>query len=124
MELGNMIFGNSRGAYKVPREDKWEERIEKFFEYFALDWYGYPVVGRHKPGIRINDRGSITTSKFEINPYYWGDDEEECEKPNFLYYKGNFELRWYKYPLRDSYANKDLTYEQFDEILTDCENLE
>lgn len=124
MELGNLIFGNSRGACKVPREDKWEKRIEKFFEYFALDWYGYPVVGRHKPGIRINDRGSITTSKFEINPYYWGDDEEECAKPNFLYYKGNFELRWYKYPLRDAYANKDLTYEQFDEMLTDCENLE
>lgn len=124
MELGNMIFGHSRGTYEVPREDKWEERIEKFFNHFALDWYGHPAVGRYKPGVEINDRGGITTAKFEINPYYWGGDDEEAERPNFKYFKSGYELRWYKYPLRDSYANKDLTYDQFDEMLTDCENLE
>ena len=120
----NMIFGNSQSAYSIVPRDKWEDRFGDFFERFALNYQGHPEVGRYKSGITINDRGEITTSKFEINPYYWGDDEEEYEKPNFLYYKGDFELRWYKYPLRAAYANKDLTYEQFDEILTDCENLE
>jgi len=41
-------------------------------------------------------------------------------RPNFFYKPTGYELRWYKYPLRDSYANKALTLEQFKRMIDDC----
>jgi hypothetical protein len=39
----------------------------------------------------------------------------DCElvKPNFLYKPINFQIKWYKYPLRDSYMNQNITYKEF-----------
>lgn len=42
------------------------------------------------------------------------------EEPNFVYKPTEYEIDWYKYPLRDSYANKELTLEEFKEILNKC----
>ena len=116
MELGNIMFGNSRGIYEVPR-GHFEERFNDFLEAIGCDGYGYcKPSDEHK-----NIRGGIKTSVFEINPYYWGDDEEEMTIHNFIYYTTRYELDWYKYPLRDSYSNKQLAYDEFSEMLDRCE---
>lgn len=57
---------------------------------------------------------------FIVRPYYWGDSEEIGKLPNFEYLPGKFELSWYKHPLRDSYCNKDITWEAFREMLKAC----
>lgn len=41
-------------------------------------------------------------------------------KPNFLYKPTKLEIRWYKYPFRDSYSNQPLTLEEFRKIIDDC----
>lgn len=114
MELGNLIFGNSRGKYPVER-DQWERRFGEFLDNLGCDGYGY----YYSPD--ANEREGITTDKFIIRPYYWGESDAEAEKPNFEYLPTGYKLDWYKYPLRDAYANQDITYEEFDEMLKDCE---
>jgi hypothetical protein len=51
------------------------------------------------------------------------DHATECPLvlPNFLYRPTGYSLMWYKYPLRDAYANQRLTYKQFDAMLSHCE---
>jgi len=64
MELGNMIFGNSRGAFSIDR-DLWQKLFEPLWD--KLD--------HHRP---------FENNTFIIFPYYWGDctcghDELEIE---------------------------------------------
>jgi len=125
MELGNLLFGNSRGEYAIPRGFtegtwEWDDRFAKFFTTYGLDYHGFASSGYKVPA---NNRGGITTKLFEVNPYYWGDDDKEAIKPNFFYYPTGFSLKWYKYPLRDAYANQPITYEEFDGMLTNCERM-
>ncbi len=110
MELGNLIFGHSRGEYQVDRET-YQDMFGEFLEKINCDGYGC---------FQGND-GTFENEVFAIRPYYWGDDEEEMAKPNFLYKPDNLEIRWYKYPFRDSYSNKELTVDYLKEILNNCE---
>lgn len=204
MELGNMLFGNSRGEYKVPRHAAYEGELLRLFRHIEKDnGYGPEFV---------ND-------VFEIHPYWWGDcscgkdqrDEEQRKeylafvgedhdtlciqrelyawdkdnprrmmkkdydkfmarglkpifqkyglpttgknwwhgfmclctcghydrarqweadhphadtcglvRPNFLFKPAGYELRWYKYPLRDSYSSHNLSIEQFEAMIDAC----
>jgi len=118
MELGNIIFGYSRGQYSVPR-GIWEERFYNFLEKINSDNYGY-ANDQHHPN--VNSRGGFETTLFTINPYWWGSyDDDEVGKPNFIYHPTGYHLTWYKYPLRDAYANQKMTYKEFDLMLKDCE---
>ena len=40
--------------------------------------------------------------------------------PNFLFKPTGFELRWYKYPLRDSYSNEKLTVPMLRKMVDEC----
>ena len=124
MELGNLLFGNSRGNYPVPRgfsseTYEWQHRFYDFLDHIGCDNYGFLLSDQDNK--HQNHRGGITTEVFEINPYYWGDDDVECLKSNFIYFPTGYKLMWYKYPLRDAYSNQRLDFEQFDEILKKCE---
>lgn len=39
---------------------------------------------------------------------------------NFVYKPKGYRLQWYKYPLRDSYANQDLRKDEFKQIVDRC----
>lgn len=200
MELGNIVFGNSRGEYPVPRTDEWYRPLVRLFEAIDPDrdnsWREYGV--------------EFENEVFSVMPYYWGDctcgfvekERAWCEqnqhretcyqidyrkidnkggkwinydawleryvkplyikhgfsiegedwwhgcaircscdyqerwekftaenshskdcpivKPNFAHKPSGFELQWYKYPLRDSYMNQDISVEQFNQIIDDC----
>ena len=120
MELGNLIFGNSRGEFPVERGD-WQKCFCKFIEDIGLDSYGYvPAWASDSLKKHQTARGGFENDVFIINPYYWGDDDTEKVKPNFIFKKTGYTLDWYKYPLRDSYANQDISFAEFKEMLEEC----
>jgi hypothetical protein len=122
MELGNLIFGHSQGEYEVSR--KYESLFETLAE--ALGFTNY--------------FGDFECELFETHAYWWGDctcgvddltfDNDEIEpphsstcmynRPNFIYKPTGYELRWYKYPLRDSYGSEYLTEKEFTKMMLDC----
>lgn len=123
MELGNLLFGNSRGRFEVPRgisEDDfiWQETFIEFMDEIGLDGYGY--VENDELEKYKTERGGFENNTFIINPYYWGEDEEVMKEPNFVFKPTGFTIDWYKYPLRDSYSNKEITFEELKEILRIC----
>lgn len=116
MEIGNIIFGNSRGEYHLPR-GKWQDKFWELVEaYNPGDGYGYAPKGSPFE----TDRGGYENDTFLVNPYYWGDDEEIEEEPNFVYKPTGYEIQWYKWPLRDAWANRKITYEEFAVMIDDC----
>ncbi|MHA2044701.1 MAG: hypothetical protein ACW99G_07895 [Candidatus Thorarchaeota archaeon] len=137
MELGNMLFGNSRGEVAIPRGEGYENLLDELMNTIDKEHYEKTM------GYGFYFENDI----FHVFPYYWGDctcrpesdtlpSEEEYYnythkdtclllKPNFLYKPTGYELSWYKYPLRDSYASEDLTLLEFADIIKKCvESLE
>jgi len=130
MELGNLIFGNSRGEFPVNRE--WQNMFVEYLHELGFDGYGMPNdVDRNgkssldfmEKEIKGSDGNTFykwENEVFSIMPYYWGDDDEIAELPNFIYKPTGFELSWYKYALRDSYMNQNLTYQELELLLKNC----
>lgn len=110
MELGNLLFGNSRGNYQIDRT-LYSDMFHSFLENNGFDTYGY-----HK---NTKD-GVFENNVFIVRPYYWGDDETIAELPNFEFKPENIQISWYKYPLRDAYCSHDISPEQLKTILDIC----
>ena len=111
MELGDLIFGNSRGEFLLKNRDLVNcEEWKKLLKLTNCDSYGRCD----------NETGEFDCELFTIRSYYWGDDEEEMTKPNFVYKPIQFTIDWYKYPFRDSYMNQNLNDEQIKEIWQKC----
>lgn len=137
IELGNLIFHNSSSfdTYEIPRGE-WEELFYKFLDVCGFDEYGniyndklekYIQTKYSNKNIYLSNGDEYTphihyfeNDTFLLNPYYWGDDEELISIPNFKYKLLDLEIRWYKYPFRDAYSNKQFTYTQFNDILDIC----
>ena len=65
MEFGNMMFGNSRGNYHIPRDEGYEEQLERLFDaYGGPDWHR--EWGYSPP---------FENDTFEVFSYWWGDCE-------------------------------------------------
>ena len=112
MELGNYIFGNSRGEFEVPRKE-FEDLLLPFMEEIGIGLRGYDKEMDETCATYDNE-------VFTIRPYYWGDEEEIMKLPNFVYKPTNFQMQWYKYPLRDSYMNQNINVKQFKDIIKKC----
>ena len=126
MELGNMLFGNSRGDYAVSRS--LEGRFVEALEQAGFDKHGFRhgwTSDREAP-TPYNEQATAT-HHFVIQPYVDDDLENATLVPNFLDRVTGLKLRWYKYPLRDSYANYQLTAEMIEPILErlveECQSL-
>ena len=105
MEIGNMLFGHSRGKYPVER-DLCEPLMTPLWD--ALPFPSPDCIEEYE------------TDVFVVRPYYWGDKEEMARLPNFLHKPTGFELRWYKYPLRDAYVNQKIPLHKFRMIIDEC----
>ena len=118
MELGNMLFGNSRGEFPIPDRESWQNI---FWEYFG-DYFDYHAcyMNSTEDSSHTTDRGGYENDIFLINPYYWGEDEKIAEQPNFIYKPTEFEMQWYKYPLRDTYMNQNISLEYAEKIWKFC----
>ena len=64
MELGNMVFGNSRGEHHVDRD--LQDEFCELLERMGFDGYG------HKDD---HPEWAFENEVFRIQPYYWGDCE-------------------------------------------------
>ena len=115
MELGNVLFGHSRGSIGIPRGKGFEDELIRLFE--ACDpqrdksWREYGVP--------------FENEIFEVHPYCWCEEETcpQCgtgEQFNFFYKPTRFGIRWYKYPLRDAYATEKITLIKFHKIIDVC----
>ena len=111
-ELGNLLFGNSRGEYPVSRDIG-----DIFFEFLgdSFDAYGF-----FDDKTKATELGGYENDVFVVNPYYWGDDGEIAKLPNFIYKPNNIEISWYKYPMRDAYSNTPITKGLASEIFKHC----
>lgn len=108
-ELGNLIFGHlpKEPVVRVNRSQQ-----GAFQELVMYDWgltgYGYPEREEDTPLAYNKEDNSYRASNFIVRPYWWGDDDSPiADLPNFEIPAEDYKLWWYKYPLRDSYANKD-----------------
>lgn len=122
MELGNIVFGNSRGNYSiVPRADYEDMFYNNFLIKIGADAYGHPDNFKIF-GLRNSDELAefYDNDIFVMRPYYWGDDEALMVKPNFEFKPKHITISWYKYPMRDAYCNQDLTLDEFDTMLAEC----
>lgn len=72
MELGNAVFGNSRGEYPLERDEGFEEEIFRLFDrIYNTKQNGYYGI-------------DFENDTFTVMPYYWGDctcgyDDRESE---------------------------------------------
>lgn len=116
MGLENLLFGNSRGDFKV------DQRLQGLF-VSALNEAGFDEFGFCKtwksdtPAPTPYNDQATATHHFVIQPYVWDNLDHAAMVPNFLDRTTGLKLRWYEYPLRDAYANYDLTEEMLIPIL-------
>lgn len=120
MELGNYIFGNSRGNYEIDRE-KYQDVFLEWLDAHGFDGYG--CAGDAQMAERFTSENGdmyLETDVFLIRPYYWGEDKEIAAKPNFIYKPDGLEICWYKYPMRDAYSNVPMDSVDLLAILEKC----
>lgn len=132
IELGNLCFGSSRGLFPVERGE-WQDAFCRMLEGAGFDFYGH--YGYTPDGIRRDDAPHMDFVKkwpnkrrdfgfendtFILRPYYWGGNSRAARRPNFVFKPTGFQMKWYKYPLRDAYANRDLSLDQFKAMLSAC----
>lgn len=110
MELGNIMFGNSRGTYQVEPRIEYQNVFQEFLFSNGFDGYGFSPDGKRE----------FENDTFIIRTYYWGEDEAIAELPNFVYKPIGLEIDWYKYPMRDAYSNQDISVDEFKKILDEC----
>ena len=126
MEWGNLLFGHSRGEYKINR-DLFTDSFMDCLDACGFDSYGHVKYDRLEQYIAtVYDETTedhfhyFENNTFILMPYYWGESEKIKQMPNFVYKPTGYEIKWYKYPLRDSYANQKLTKKEFDSIMKAC----
>ena len=120
MELGNLMFGNSRGNYEIDRE-KYQDIFLEWLDAHGFDGYG--LAADAQMAERFTSEGEDTRFEndvFVIRPYYWGEDARIAAKPNFVYKPDGLEICWYKYPMRDAYSNVPLDGVDLPAILEKC----
>lgn len=114
MELGNLMFGNSRGTYHVEPREEYQDAFCEFL--YANGWDSHAIRGDG-----YDAAYEFENDTFIVRAYYWGEDEDIAELPNFVYKPTGLEISWYKYPMRDAYSNQDVSIDEFKKILAECE---
>lgn len=132
MEVGNLLFGNSRGKYKFPdrklvNAKSWRDLVEILG---ADDYMHIPEINQWCVRAAMRDVDGQWTfydkthqKLFQIFPYYWGEDEVLQARHNFVYKPGTPEelaIDWYKYPFRDAYLSRPASKTMLKRIFTEC----
>lgn len=115
-ELGQLCFGNPWSSVACP------EYIAAGLEYLAreierVEW-NIGQEGYTAPG--SNCGVEYITAEFEMRDYYWGEDQEMAQKPNFKC--GDLEIRWYKRLGRGMSMNRPIDANEFFQKLDRCLN--
>lgn len=143
MEIGNLLFGYSRGEHRLDRYSAEADRLCNALYELGLNSYGYQDSDFYKvvdlnPHLQVtwledhpegNDFRRIDVVDpntgeilMIVRKYWWGDydtpeDKTSADVPNLEVPKLGFQMDWYKYYGRDSYINQPLTNELLNSIL-------
>ena len=85
MEIGNLIFGNSRGNYEIPRELVDSKAWNDLLKILHMDNYG--IMNKNQ-NFSANEYGGYTCKDknnkilFDIFPYWWNGCTCEAEEKN------------------------------------------
>lgn len=203
MELGNLVFGNSRGEVEVPRLAGFEQELFRLFDAYVSErdnswreygvefendvfsvtpyWWGECTCGwedvddGHERAYALEHRPECYQTEYMALPCRLGEEERwairalyekrgwdttaknwwygcggrcDCDyderyasilaeyavqfgyeghrpdcklvTPNFLHKPSGYALSWYKYPLRDSYANRVVSLAEFRRMIDEC----
>jgi hypothetical protein len=89
LEIGQLVFGNPVGEYTTP------EYVDAFIDYILSEIERVYWNTKQKEWDRHEDpeiKGVV------FNPYYWGENEKEAQKPNLSFsHTPKQEIRWYKH---------------------------
>lgn len=103
-------------VYKLDRMPIQDLFVEWLYNN-GFDGYG---CFNNQENENVTNRGGYENDIFLINPYYWGDDEEIQDEPNFVFKPENLEIEWYKYPMRSGFSNKPIDTVNMKRILEIC----
>lgn len=123
MELGNLLFGHSRGAFRVDRASLACDLLNTLLSELGFDSYGrvdesvarrLDAADAWPDGLTPTDRGVDITDEsgrllLRTRAYWWGDDEDpQAGLANLECPPLGFALSWYKYRMRDAYSSQPL----------------
>jgi hypothetical protein len=74
MELGNLVFGNSRGEFRIPRHEEFEGPWQELCDALKLNWYGFGDEGCLIP----ETDGVLQNDVFAVRSYDWSDPQCDC----------------------------------------------
>lgn len=86
----------------------------------GLRYLGLLIANKTKDGCSpAENNGAVFENEvFSMRAYYWGDEDNISQLPNFKYKK--FEVTWYKYIGRGSAQNRKVSVEEFNSVFLDC----
>ena len=117
--IRDLIMKERYYPYTLDREAL-QDIFSDFLNDIGCDCYGIPKNGSPADQPRTKDNATVDNPVFTIRPYYWGDDEDIMDLPNFVYKPENICITWYKYPLRGAECNVKLSQKKLIEILGKC----
>lgn len=113
IEIGNLLFGHSRGEYLIPRGNKWEDCFHEFLKETGFDSYGYTETALDKylkAEIGYGKYSKDTNVKVEsvLRSGRWVGEEDRTDvRINGISYRGNvFEYRNKLYSIYPSHNQK------------------
>lgn len=104
-------------GYLVVRD--WEDRMIELLDKAHVSVCGYVEDNIPEKFIKYVDGRAFENEIFRINPFDYDVDSDNA-LPNFIYKPTGYAIKWYKHALRASYANKNITFKEFDRIIIDC----
>lgn len=111
-ELGQILFGAPTGAYGTP------EWVDALITYLLAE---IERVYWNKNQKQWDGHDDPKLDGVVFNPYYWGDDEKELDKPNLAFPKlSPQEIRWYKHPGRGQSSSLSMDPEEWIKWFTDA----
>lgn len=111
LELGNLTFNTNKNQiyqcpdYLMDTLKKISTTLNHYFKYDNV--FGNPFS---------NSGSKYKNDVFEVEAYSW---DEEYEQPYNFKYK-DIKISWYKYLGRDTTVNKEISYEECQEMENNC----
>jgi hypothetical protein len=92
MELGNAVFGHSRGEYPIDRK-KFQDLFCGYLERMGFDGYGLPENGKQNLEPFMDGNRKFDNGTFSLFAYWWGDCEcgfEQAEERWSIDHAGHY----------------------------------
>lgn len=108
-EYSHYLNFDNEATHLIDR--KYQQIFCEFLMSLGFDSMGY--LEKTEGFTKTPDGLGYENDNFVVRPYYWGEDDDASTYPNFTDKKNNIHIWWYKYPLRGSTSNVNLTFKHF-----------